>query len=106
MPKLSHLQFAVLEVLGAGEKSGKDLRSSLCEFGIKKSGPAFYQLMARLEEAQFVQGWYHQRIIDGQMIKERRYRILGAGVRNLRDVREFYNSNGLAEQMAATPVAA
>ncbi len=56
LPELSHLQFAVLEVLGAAQMSGKDLRTGLSELGLKKSGPAFYQMMARLEEAKFVEG--------------------------------------------------
>jgi DNA-binding PadR family transcriptional regulator len=105
IPQLSHLQFAVLEVLGTVERSGKDLRSGLSELGISKSGPAFYQLMARLEEARFVEGWYTQRIIDGQIVKERHYRICGEGLRKLRESRMYYNSGPIG-QMAAVPVVA
>ncbi|GEM_PF-1710014 len=91
LPELSHLQFAVLEVLGTSQQSGKDLRTGLSELGIKKSGPAFYQLMARLEEAKFVEGWYSQEIIDGQIIKERQYKITGSGIRAFNDTRKFYH---------------
>ncbi len=101
LPELSHLQFAVLEVLGTAQKSGKDLRQGLSEHGLKKSGPAFYQMMARLEEAKFVEGWYSQVIIDGQIIKERQYKITGAGIRALNQTKQFYH--GRTRQMAALP---
>ena|SRR5438128_4961858 len=90
IPQLTHLQFVVLDVLGTNEVSGRQLRKRLSERGIKKSGPAFYQLMARLEEAKCVDGRYTQEVIDGQIIKERRYLILGNGIRALRDIRKFY----------------
>lgn len=91
LPELSHLQFAVLEVLGTAQMSGKDLRTGLSEHGLKKSGPAFYQMMARLEEAKFVEGWYSQLIIDGQIIKERQYKITGNGIRALNQTKNFYH---------------
>jgi DNA-binding PadR family transcriptional regulator len=90
LPQLSHLQFAVLEVLGTEVGSGKDLRNRLSERGIKKSGPSFYQMMARLEEAKFVEGWYKQEIIEGQIIKERQYRILADGTRALQRTKHYY----------------
>jgi len=92
IPQLSHLQFAVLDVLGAAIGSGKVLRKRLSERGIKKSGPSFYQMMARLEEAKFVEGSYKQEIIDGQIIKERQYRILADGVRALNRTKQYYTS--------------
>src|SRR6266480_7286787 len=92
IPRLSHLQFAVLEVLGPAKKRGKDLRTSLSELGIRKSGPAFYQMMARLEEAKFVEGWYEQKIIEGQIIKERHYRITGNGIKAFNETQKFYQS--------------
>jgi DNA-binding PadR family transcriptional regulator len=92
LPELSHLQFAVLEVLGTEVGSGKDLRKRLSERGIKKSGPSFYQMMARLEDAKFVEGWYKQEIIEGQIIKERQYRILADGIRALKRTKQYYTS--------------
>jgi DNA-binding PadR family transcriptional regulator len=100
IPRLSHLQFAVLEILGTATKRGKDLRKSLSELGIKKSGPAFYQMMARLEEAKFARGWYEQQIIDGQIIKERHYQITGNGIDALNETKKFYVRS---QQMAAMP---
>jgi hypothetical protein len=101
VPELSHLQFAVLEVLGAAQMSGKDLRAGLGELGIKKSGPAFYQMMARLEEAKFAEGWYAQQIIDGQIIKERQYKITGNGIRALNQTKTFYR--GKTQEVAFRP---
>ena len=63
----------VIEALDAGERSGKDLRAHLKACGFRKSGPAFYQFMSGMEEAELVQGWYDQKVVDGQVIKQRRY---------------------------------
>jgi len=101
LPELSHLQFAVLEVIGTAAMCGKDLRTSLSELGIKKSGPAFYQLMARLEDSKCVEGWYTQEIIEGQIIKERQYRITGNGIRALNQTKQFYNRR--SQPMALRP---
>lgn len=79
LPKLTHLQFLVLLLLRDGPVSGRRLRDGLSRFGIRKSGPAFYQMMARLEDGGLLEGWYEQRIVEGQIIRERHYRILGPG---------------------------
>lgn len=93
LPPLTHLQFAILNVIGASSISGKDLRKSLAqEHNVKKSGPAFYQLMARLEEAKFVEGSYKQEIIDGQIIKERNYKITGKGISAMNRTKSFYRA--------------
>ena len=92
LPELTHLQFAVLNIVEATEISGRELRNQLHEAGIEKSGPSFYQMMARLEEAKFVKGWYEQEIVEGQIIRERHYQILTSGVRALRQVIDFYES--------------
>lgn len=91
LPLLTHLQFLVLRYLMSGdESSGRYLRERLAERGVSKSGPAFYQLMARLEDGGFVEGWYDQKVVDGQLFKERRYRITGDGVEAMQAVCEFY----------------
>ena len=94
LPQLSHLQVRVIECLGANKCSGRELRDLLAAKGTKKSGPAFYQLMARLEEAGFVQGEYSQKIVEGQIIKERFYRVTGQGERALQQTLQFYQSLG------------
>ena len=52
LPSLTHLQFLVLGVLRTDEQSGRVIRQALHAYGIRRSGPAFYQLMARLEKAK------------------------------------------------------
>ncbi len=89
LPRLSHLQFLVLGVLLSEELRGRDIRARLEEFGVRKSGPGFYQLMARLEDARFVRGRYEQEIIEGQIIRERCYKIRAPGVSAWNECRDF-----------------
>lgn len=79
LPQVTHLQFLVLAWLAKGEQFGRAIRARLEEMGELKSGPAFYQMMGRLEGAGFVRGRYDQKVVDGQIIKQRRYRITAAG---------------------------
>ncbi len=69
----NHLQFAVLDALGVPERTGRELRKALADRRVRKSGPAFYQLMSRREDVKFVRGRYTQKIVDGRIIKQRRY---------------------------------
>jgi DNA-binding PadR family transcriptional regulator len=101
LPTLSHLQVLVLECLGTHKISGRELRNLLAKNGAKKSGPAFYQLMARLEDAGFVEGEYSRKIVEGQIIKERWYRVTGQGERALQHTLDFYSSRQAATQTGA-----
>lgn len=90
IPSITHLQFLVLGLLMDAEISGRELRERLVDAGERKSGPAFYQFMARLEDARLVEGSYDEKVIDGQRIKERRYKITGQGIAAWEEVRDFY----------------
>jgi len=90
LPPVTHLQFLVLDAIGETERAGRDLRGVLADHGIRNSGPAFYQMMGRLEEAGFVEGWYDGKVIDRQHVKERRYRLTRTGARAADDTRAFY----------------
>lgn len=90
LPELSHLQIAVLGLLGAEPHRGAGIRSHLGSLSVHQTGPAFYQMMARLEEAGLAEGWYEQKVVAGQIIKERHYRITPAGRRAWREARDFY----------------
>jgi len=90
IPRLSHLQFLVLGALREGRRSGREMRERIEAFGTRMSGPAFYQLMARLEDAKLVEGTYHQQIVEGQIIRERHYKITAAGSRAWTRTSEFY----------------
>ena len=90
IPKLSHLQFLVTGLLRGRKLPGREVRERLADFGVKKSGPAFYQLMARLEEAGLVEGSYHQEIVQSQIIRERHYTLTASGLRSWESCRDFY----------------
>ena len=91
-PRLSHLQFLVLGTLLHRERPGREIREDLRRFDVKRSGPGFYQLMSRLEEAGFVEGWYEQKIVEGQIIRERTYRLSAGGRTAWNRCREFSES--------------
>ncbi len=93
LPRLSHLQFLVLGQLLGSPSSGMEIRRKLATFGAKKSGPAFYQLMARMKAGGLVEGWYEQQIIDGQIIRERHYKIKRSGSQSWQKSREFYEKS-------------
>jgi len=83
IPNLPHLQFAVLECIGTNRVKGHDLRTLLTHKKLFKSAPAFYQLMARMEDAGLVSGETEHRTEDGVAIQERFYRAI-------RESLEFY----------------
>lgn len=90
LPRLTHLQFLVITLLKSGAARGRDLRGRLKKSGVRQSGPAFYQMMAVLEDAGFLAGWYEQQVVDGQIIRERHYKILAAGKKAWLESRDFY----------------
>jgi DNA-binding PadR family transcriptional regulator len=91
IPGITHLQFLVLGMLRAGERPGRFVRRALARHGIARTGPAFYQMMARLEDAGLVTGEYDQKIIGGQIIKERRYALTPRGNAAWTATRAFYS---------------
>ena len=92
LPSLTHLQFLVLGVLRTDEQSGRVIRQALHAYGIRRSGPAFYQLMARLERDRLVDGWYEQVVAGDQSVTERRYRLRPAGAKLWAEARDFYTA--------------
>ena len=92
IPEITHLQFLVLGMLRQSPQLGRHLRRELTRHGVRRSGPAFYQMMARLEDAALVDGAYDQKIVAGQIIKERRYRLTPAGAGAWNRTRDFYLS--------------
>ena len=90
IPDITHLQFLLLDALQGGQQAGRALRELLNKEGHSTSGPAFYQLMARLEDAKFVRGRYAQKLVEGQLIKERVYTITASGIATAEAVRQFY----------------
>jgi DNA-binding PadR family transcriptional regulator len=91
LPALTHLQYLVLGVLRAEAQPGRVLRKALAAYGVRRSGPAFYQLMARIERAGLAEGWYEQVQAGDQSVTERRYRITPEGARLWGDAHRFYD---------------
>lgn len=96
IPELTHLQFALLDVLGAVERPGWHIRKRLAEMGEKKTLPAFYQMMSRLEDGGFVKGEYRKADVDGHTVNERWYKITGNGISARDRTLEFYSGKTLA----------
>lgn len=90
VPNISHLQFLVLHLLLHDDHSGRFLRDRLSEEGNKQSHPAFYQMMARLEQDTLVMGWYESVVVDGQTIREKMYSLTSRGRKAHASVQEFY----------------
>jgi hypothetical protein len=90
LPEITHLQFLVVSQLLRGAARGRDLRAGLKDESVRQSGPAFYQMMAGLEDTGFVSGWYEQQIVDGQIIRERHYKVLASGRKAWQGSRDFY----------------
>jgi len=102
VPEITHLQFLVLGMLRGGARAGRVVRRSLKRHGIDRTGPAFYQMMARLEDAGLVDGEYEQKIVDGQIIKERRYTLTKSGDAAWTSTRAFY-TDAIEQYGAARP---
>jgi DNA-binding PadR family transcriptional regulator len=94
LPALTHLQFLVLGVLRHEEKPGRVVRQALAAYGVRRTAPAFYQLMSRLESAGLVTGRYEQVIVGDQAVTERRYRITAEGHRMWAQAQDFYEEVG------------
>ena len=92
LPPLSHLQFLALGVILSTEEPGRVIRDVVAEFGVRRTGAAFYQLMARLERDGLVEGWDEPVIVGDQAVRERRYRITTSGTRAWRQPRLVYES--------------
>src|SRR3954465_5855169 len=90
LPALTHLQFLVLGVLRGGPRTGRQVRRAVAGHDVRRTAPAFYQMMARLEDARFVAGEYDQKIVARQIIKERRYSLTPPGEAAWAATRAFY----------------
>jgi DNA-binding PadR family transcriptional regulator len=101
MPDITSLQFLILSHLLESELPGRTLREKLTDEGRRMSGPAFYQLMARLEEAGLAHGKYEPKIVAGQTVKERAYSITGSGAHAVEEFRDFVLSHSATRLQGA-----
>ncbi len=100
LPKITHLQCLVLEMLGPRPRVGRELRDLLANSGVHVTRPAFYQLMLRLEDSGHASGAYCTKVVDGQTIKERQYCITAAGIRAFNEALDFYSRPRIAVGLA------
>lgn len=98
LPSLTHLQFLVLSALASGEQPGRAVRETLATYGISRTAPAFYQMMARLERDGLVEGWYGQVETAVQAHTERRYRATAEGMKAWHTSCAFYVKAGAAHK--------
>ena len=94
LPALTHLQFLVLGIVRSQEQSGRTIREVLATYGVRRTAPAFYQLMSRLESSGMVEGRYEQIVVGDQAVTERRYRITAEGERLWARAHDFYAEVG------------
>lgn len=90
LPQLTHLQFLVLGLLRDGEQPGRVVRDALGRHGVRRTAPAFYQLMARLERDGLIEGRYEQVTTGSQAVTERRYTLRARGRELWSQARDFY----------------
>jgi len=111
LPTLTHLQAHVIQLIAKNEHSGRFIRSSLEDVGVRTSAAAFYQLMSRMEKADLIAGHYLISVVDGQTIKERRYHATINGMTQFLETANYYGSAKkksrispiLAEALASGP---
>lgn len=96
LPKITHLQAVVLSSLkGHPERYGLNLRQELCELTKrKKSRPAFYQMMARLESDGLVACKKEVKRLEEATVTVSVYRITKKGERELNTTFGFYERIG------------
>ena len=87
--KLTDAEEAVLSVLDGGDEWGCKIREQLKKQKIRQSIPAFYSMMARLEAAGYVRGWFEARVAANTPIKQRRYSLTPEGHRAIKEVQEI-----------------
>jgi DNA-binding PadR family transcriptional regulator len=92
LPPLSHLQFLALGVILSNDEPGRVIRDVVADYGVRRTGAAFYQLMARLERDGLIEGRYEPIVVGDQAVRERRYRITPAGSRAWKQTRSFYET--------------
>ena len=91
LPDVTHLQFAIIDVMGAKERTGEEIRRSLFrEHSIKRTLAAFYMLMKRLEDSGFITGRYRLVEIGSYTAKQRLYKVTGQGAKAFQNARDWY----------------
>lgn len=102
LPTISHLHFLVLATLADGKRSGRFMRQLLSQKKVERTGAAFYQMMAKLEKDDLVQGWYVERIVGDYPVKERHYQLTDKGITAWRQAFDFYAGHSEQRRVIST----
>ena len=103
LPVLTHLQYLVLTIIlintngNFPQLSGGGIRRHLKRRGLNKSGPAFYQMMKRIEREKWVVGQHEERKVRGYKIREKLYTITDKGYFEITEAYQFYQDEEFSE---------
>ena len=90
LPRLTALQFLVVGLLLGETKTAKQVRQKLGERGVRLARPSLYRAISRLERAKWLEGTLRRSVIEGQVRREREYRVTVKGLIAWRRTRRFY----------------
>ena len=91
LPSLSVLQILILDTIGVGEIASGELRERLKAGGFRKSAPAFYQAMTRLEDAGLVESRFTTERIEGATVREKQFKVTALGMAALSEAQRFFD---------------
>jgi DNA-binding PadR family transcriptional regulator len=97
IPQITLLQWLVLEIIGGCERPGRHIREVLSSRGHRKSLPAFYQMMARLEDAGLITAQSARVEVSGHAVTERQYKLTGKGMKDLSIARDLFAEMEIAK---------
>ena len=90
-PHYNFSQMATVDIIAKhGQINGVDLRRELAAEGVKKSGPAFFDMMMRLESAGLIRSWHdNETLVKGRRRRTKFYCLEGDGFRALQEFRQY-----------------
>ena len=90
--RLTNLQFGILGAVRYSWRAGDFIREQMRIARVPVEGPAFYQLMARLEKAQLLEGKYTTRMLGKQIVRKRSYHCTLKGIQAYNSLRAFHDA--------------
>jgi hypothetical protein len=90
LPKLTTLQFFVMDSVGNGVRSAGQVMKALKECDEARDPSAFYQLMGRMTRDKLVKGKIKSSTFNGRHYRERFYLLTKNGKRLYNETVAFY----------------
>ncbi len=91
LPKLTNLQFFVLDSIGNGTRSAGQVMQAMKECDEARDPSAFYQLMSRMIRDDLVQGTMKSSTYNSRHYRERFYSLTKNGKLLYNDSVKFYS---------------